>query len=116
MQLVLSALSRNPPPELEVVSVLSWHKTVAELYLEFAQLSEVVAPLRVMSSLIISSFKIRCIETWLVLVLALAISSLMRPLLDLLFFALAHGECCCHYTVLCEADTYRRRVSMENGE
>jgi uncharacterized membrane protein len=69
------------------------------LYLEFAQLSEVVAPMRLSISFIISSFKNRCIETWLVLVLvlvlvlALAISSLMRPLFGLLFVALVHGEC-----------------------
>ena len=65
-----------------------WHDGVTELFLEFAQLSEVVAPLRVMSY-----FKSRCIETWLVLVLALAIGGLMRPLLGLIFVTLAHREC-----------------------
>jgi hypothetical protein len=44
-------------------------------------------------SLMIISFKIRCLETWLVLVLALTISSLMRPLPGLIFVTLAHGEC-----------------------
>ena len=82
---LLIALSGNPLPELGVDgSVVVWHNAVTELYLEFAQFSEVVTPLRVSTSVNINtfnnSFKSRCIETWLVLVLVLAVSSLMRPL------------------------------------
>jgi len=101
-QLALKALSRNPFPELGVDSVLGWHKAVAELYLEFAQLSEEVAPLRLSSLIICGPFKSQCLESWPALFLALAISSLMRPLFGLRFVALDHGE--------------SRRVSMENGE
>ena len=90
---VSKALPRNPLPKAEVGRIPIWHKAVAELHLEFAQLSEVVAPARLSISFIISSFKSRCIETWFVLVLALAISSLMRPLFGLLFVALDHHEC-----------------------
>ena len=103
MQPVVPALSRNPTPELGVGSVPVWHTTVAKLGLEFTQLSEVVAPSSVTSSLIISSFEFCCKgttsksgETWLVLVLAIiAIISLMRPLFTLLFVTLVahHGEC-----------------------
>ena len=80
VQFVSAALIRNPLPKLWVGSVLVWHEAVTELRLEFTKLSEVVAPLRVTSSLIISSFKSRCTEIWLVLVLGIAISSLMRSL------------------------------------
>ena len=67
---LLIALSGNPLPELGVDgSVVVWHNAVTELYLEFAHVSEVVAPLRVSSSVNINSFnnsfKSRCIETWL---------------------------------------------------
>ena len=39
------------------------------------------------------------VEAWLVLVLALAISSLslVRPLFGLLFVTLAHAECLCRW-------------------
>jgi len=43
-QLILSALSRNPPPELGVCSVLLWHVAVAKLYLVFEQLLKPCAP------------------------------------------------------------------------
>ena len=88
------ALSRNPLPELGAGSVMLWHAAVTELHLELAQLSELVAPLRVTSSLIIStcSFKSHCIKTLLFLVLALA-SSLLRSLFGLLLATLAHDEC-----------------------
>jgi hypothetical protein len=65
---------------------------VTELHLELAQLSELIAPLRVTSSLIFSSFKSHCIKTLLFLVLALA-SSLPRSHFGLLFVTLAHDEC-----------------------
>ena len=89
MQPMGGALIVYPLPELWVGSVLSWHEAVAELRLEFAQLSELVAPLRATSSLIISCFKSSCIKTLLFLVLALA-SSLPRSLFGLLFVTLAH--------------------------
>ena len=82
--------------------ILAWHEVVGELGLVFTQLSEIVRPLRVSSSLIISNFEFCCKwttskigETWLVLVLAIiAISSLIRPLFGLLFVTLvAHGKC-----------------------
>jgi hypothetical protein len=72
----------NPSAKPGVGRVLSWHKAVAELHLVFTQLSEAVAPFRVTNSFIIISFKSCCkgttctsksVETWLVLVLALAI-------------------------------------------
>jgi hypothetical protein len=67
------------------------------LHFELAQLPELVAPFRVKKSLIIRSFKLRCIETWLFLVLALASSlvlassrsSLPRPFLALI---LSHSD------------------------
>ena len=101
---VLIALMRNPCPEFEVGSVLMWHETVAELHLVFTQLSELVAPFRVSMFLIFAFFKSHCIETWLVIVLALAIrslmlalairtGSLMHTLFGLIFITLAHGEC-----------------------
>ena len=92
IQPVHAALGRNPVPELGVDRVLGWHKAVAELHLEFAQFSEVLAPLRVVKSFrIISNFKNRsCIDTWLVLALA---SSFMNPLFGLIDVTLAHGEC-----------------------
>ena len=64
---------------------------MAELGLVFTQLSELIAPLRVTSPLIIStySFKSHCTKTLLFLVLALA-SSLPRSLFGLLFVTLAH--------------------------
>ena len=107
MQPIVPALSRNPLSENGIGSVPLWNETVAELGLEFTQVSEVVAPSRVTSSLIISSFEFCCKgttsksgETWPVLVLAISatISSLMRPLFRLLFVTLvAHdGECSCH--------------------
>ena len=88
-------LITNPCAECWVVPIR--YTAVTELYLKFTQLSEAVKPLRVSSSLIIiSSFKIRCIETRyrLMLMLALAIiRSLMRPLIGMLFVTLAHtGE------------------------
>ena len=93
---VFTALPRNPPAELGVGSVPSWHAAVADLCLVVTKLSEEVAPLRVMSSLKISSFKSRFIKTWLVLVFALA-SSLPCPPFGLLFVTLAHGECWCRW-------------------
>ena len=90
---VFDALSGNPDPELGVGGVPLWHEAVTELYLVFTQLSKLVAPLRVSNSLIISSFKIRCIDTWLVLVLALTRGSLMRLVFRLIFVTLAHGKC-----------------------
>ena len=75
IELVECALSRNPLPELGIGKIPEWHAAVTELDLVFTQFLEVVAPLRVSNSSIISSFKSRCIETWLVLVLALAISN-----------------------------------------
>ena len=92
MQPVFVALIRNPIPELGVGRILAWHAAVTELHLELAQLSELVAPLRVTSSLIISSFRSHCIRTLLFLVLAFAIS-LPRSLFGLLFVTLAHDEC-----------------------
>ena len=44
IQLVVAALLINPLPKLQVGSVLLWHATVAELYLEFAQLLKSYAP------------------------------------------------------------------------
>ena len=105
IQPVVAALSRNPPPELGFGRILIRHEAVAEPYLVFAQLLKSFAPMRASKCLMISSFKIRCIDTWLVLalalvldlalvlVLALTISSLMRPLSGLIFVTLAHGEC-----------------------
>ena len=80
-----------------------WHQAVAELNLVFAQSSEVIAPLGLMNPSIVifkSCLKAttsKSVETWLVLVLALAINSLMRPPFGLPFVTLAHGEglCCC---------------------
>ena len=72
---------------------------MAELYLVFTQFLELVELLRVMKSRT-SKFNSRgkgttskSVATWLVLVLALAIRSLVRPLFGLLFAILAHGEC-----------------------
>ena len=48
VRLVSSALIRNPLPELGVDRVPCWHTTVTQLYLVFTQLSEKVAPSRVM--------------------------------------------------------------------
>ena len=97
------ALSSNPIAEVGVGGMLAcWHEAVAKLHLELAQLLELVAPFRVLKIIIISSFKLCCIETWLFLVFALAISSLVlafarsslpRPLLCLLWISLAHDEC-----------------------
>jgi hypothetical protein len=75
IELVGYALIRNPLPKLGIGRISEWYEAVIELYLVFTQLMEVVTPLRVSNSSIISSFKSRCIETWLVLVLALAISN-----------------------------------------
>ena len=69
---------------------------VAVLNLEIAQLPELVAPFRVKKKIIIiSGFKLRRIETWLVFMLALAIirSLIMRLVFGLLFVTLAHCEC-----------------------
>ena len=76
---------------------------VAVLNLEIAQLPELVAPFRVKKKIIIiSGFKLRRIETWLFLVLALAISSFVLALarssllclfLRWLSISLAHDEC-----------------------
>ena len=97
---VIIALKRNPWSELGVGRIIFRHKTVTELFFVFTQLSEELTPFRVtQSSIIVGSLKNRCIETWLVLVLALSVSSLMRPLFGLLFFALAHSEYLCR----CEA-------------
>ena len=96
------ALLRNPFPERGVGRIPFRHGAVAELHLEVAQLPELVAPFRVSMAIIISSFKFRCIETWLFLVLAVSIisnlvlaleSSLARPLFGLPLVNLAHGEC-----------------------
>ena len=90
---VSSALLQNPLPKLWVDRVLLWHAAVAKFHLELGQLLELVAPFRVKKSLIIRSFILRCIGTWLFLMLALASSlSLPRPLFGLLFVTLAHGE------------------------
>ena len=89
VQPVGDALSQNPIPELGVGRILAWHAAVTELHLELAQLSELVAPLRV--TIIISCcFKSPCIKTLLFLVLAFA-SSLLRSLFGFLFVTLAHG-------------------------
>ena len=85
----------NPPSKLGVGRIPLCDEAVAELHLEFTQLSEEVASLRVtQSSTIINSFKSHCIETWLVLVLDLAISSLslVRPLFGLVCVTLSHSE------------------------
>ena len=85
---VVPALPRNPLSELGVGRILLWHDAVAELYLIFTDLPEVVAPLRAtQSSINIETRRV------LVLVLALAISRLTRPLFSFLFVTLAHGEC-----------------------
>jgi hypothetical protein len=98
----------NPFAKLGVGTILFRHKTVTELCLVFTQLSELVAPLRVtQSSIIISSFKSRWIETWLVLVLALFISSLIRSPFGLLIVTLAHSLCVCR----CEA-----RLKLEDEQ
>ena len=98
MHLVVLALSHNPITTLGVGRVLFRHEAVAELHLVFTELSEVVAPLRVTTKCCIISFRSlgygsisKIVETWLVLVLALAISSLMRPIFGFLVVALAHG-------------------------
>ena len=59
------------------------------MYLVVTQVSEEVAPFKVTSSLITSSLKNRCIETWHVFVFVLAINSLMLALASILaLFAL----------------------------
>ena len=97
LQPVVVALPHSPLPELGVDRVPIRHAAVTELYLVFTQLSELVVPLRVtQSSIIINSFKSRCIEAyWLiVLVFALVInSSLLYALFLVCFYchSLAHG-------------------------
>ena len=94
MQPIVAALGRNPPTELGDVSVLPGHEAVAEFYLEVAQLSQVVAPLRVSSSFIISSFKSCCIETWLLFLCLLSPSVALCTLC--LWFAFRHSFVCRH--------------------
>ena len=81
-----------------------WHDTVAELYIVFTQLSEVVAPSRV--AIVFKrrgeGNNLKSFENWLALlvlafaissslVLAIACSSSMHTLFGLLFVTLAHG-------------------------
>ena len=100
--LVAMALLRNPRPELGVGwlhNCTVWHVAVAELHIVFKHVLEVVAPLRVTKSSIIllkrcfkdSTLTSKSVDTWLFLVLALAISSLVSPLLGFLFVALTHA-------------------------
>jgi hypothetical protein len=46
MQLILSALSGNPPPELRVGRILVWHEAVTEMHLECEQLLKTYPPNR----------------------------------------------------------------------
>ena len=70
-----------------MAAYLLWHEAVTELHLVFIQLSKLVAPFRLIEPSIII-FKICCfkgsisksVETWLVLVLVLAISSFVLVL------------------------------------
>ena len=81
-RLILSALIPNPPPELGVGSVPSWHEAVAGLYLVFAQLLKSCALISlgcppVESNTLQLSNALLCHATWLSLI-QLAVVALSR--------------------------------------
>ena len=96
MQLIVVALVRYPPPELDVGRVVSWHEAVTEFFLEFAQLLKSYLPNGINVSLachpvesntIECSNAIPCYWTWLSFLIQLVFDALSRnPIFASLMF------------------------------
>ena len=90
IQLVVAALSPNPPPERGVCSVLSRHEEVTEKYLVFGQLLKSYAPTSLVacspveSNTLERSTTLSCHETWLSFLVQLEVAALSpNPLPEL---------------------------------